>query len=323
MLHPNQYEAVQLLAHGIPMSEAAAKLRISERTVRRWRDIKEFAAELRDAVKSYREQVAMRLGAKAELAQSVGDVAMQRLLQIIKHTDIKCSTRAAQIALQFEHKIVQVVMEQKDVDIAKPLTGGLELPADLSALSQENSDASPSATGQNRTFPDMPMERRRPAPATPAPLHVNGEGLGVGSNGAGTPAPNRSAVSKENPASATGQNRTFPDMPADEGGRGTPAPHKLPADEREKGEDGVVMPASYKPPQSPQPSQPPEPPEPPVDRPPPRTPQEFAVEARELEALARQARETGDTDLAREIEYAARRAWKKAVDNGNGWKEAS
>ena len=196
MLNPSQYEAVQLLAHGVSMNKAAESLRVSERTVRRWRDIKEFAAELRDAAKSRREEVAMRLGAKAELAQSVGTVALQRLLQIVKLDDIKSSTRAAQIALQFELKIVQVALKHDVIDIAKPLTNGMELPPDLSALSQENSPASPSATGQNRTFPDMPMERRRPAPATPAPLPVNGEGLGEGSK----PALN---------ADKTGQNRTF------------------------------------------------------------------------------------------------------------------
>jgi hypothetical protein len=50
----------------------------------------------------------------------------------------------------------------------------------------------------------------------------------------------------------------------------------------------------------------------------PRTPEEFAEDAREMEKLAQEARAAGDAERAREIARDARAAWKKA-----GIKDAS
>ena len=61
MLSPDQERAVTLLAVGNKPSAVAATLGVDDRTIRRWRALPEFQAELQEAQSAIREAGKVRL----------------------------------------------------------------------------------------------------------------------------------------------------------------------------------------------------------------------------------------------------------------------
>jgi len=87
-LSPRKLKAVQLLVSGVSLREAAAQLRISDRTLRRWCKRPEFQAALQEGQKEAWGHMVRRL-------RALGDQAVTTLREVMADTDASPSSRVA------------------------------------------------------------------------------------------------------------------------------------------------------------------------------------------------------------------------------------
>jgi hypothetical protein len=225
------------------------------------------------------------------------------------------------------------------VDIAKPLTNGMELPADLSALSQENSATSPSATGQNRTFPDMTCTTAGSSTSANAAEVANRAETPAVTNGPGVA---RAAFAVGCPCDAEGESVHPSGIASVSNGKNGSTPESAPLANPDLSASAHGQPTAMAARATPAPTVPDSPPsshvqsqlaqnadisgqnrtffpdakglgvseqqvvpasyQPPAGKWCPRTPEEFSKVVRELEVMLREARESGDSKAVRELE---------------------
>ena len=188
-------QAIKLLAHGMNAEAVAAKVGTTSRSLRRWKNDPEFAAELSDAIGDVKDNILFHVNPIIHNAQLHADEALIRNKELLKSDNSVIANRACNQASNNAIKWIKLFMALEHAANTRQLaaaTRAIVVRASSLPVPESESDSElPGGTGLR-------------ARTSPSPSPEPGPGPGSG--------PGDEVTSVKNP-SESGQNRTQPGTP--------------------------------------------------------------------------------------------------------------
>ena len=162
-MSPVQLQCIDLLVLGHSLENAARKLNISSRTIRRWKKEAEFATELREAIGDLREQIGCLTLATARQSAQYASAAFTAMLPLLEDKDPLVVMRAANVVTTMSLKMTKLmtVLENHEQKQAAA-------EAKLAAVSAPK--ANEPESGQKRTSPEEKEETDEVEATEPAEI---------------------------------------------------------------------------------------------------------------------------------------------------------
>ena len=202
--------AIDMLARGLPAEHVAKKLNVSDRTVRRWKLIPEFAEELRLAMETYRSTLEARYDRIVGKCQVLTDEALEKIALVMRNSlDARICLGAANMLL---NHCTRMAKRQSDM-------ANLANAADLEKA-DKNGRASAAVpletTPQKRTSPaTAPQQPEAAEPVTPVqPMSATGHTGRVGATDAPTAVPSVHPCPDGKPTQKADVNGHRPETPS-------------------------------------------------------------------------------------------------------------
>jgi hypothetical protein len=217
-------QAIKLLAHGMNAEAVAAKVGTTSRSLRRWKNDPEFAAELSDAFGDVKDNILFHVHPIIHNAQLHADEALIRNKELLRSDNSVVANRACTQASNSAIKWIKLFMALEHAANARQLAAAAREIARATVAQASNlHDAEAESCGTGSPAVGCPCASEGDNGQTAASESVTSEAKSAEADASTTRMPSRSASAHGQPIPITigtratpvetGQNRTPPESP--------------------------------------------------------------------------------------------------------------